>query len=52
MPRVLILYGTTDGQTAKIATFLGDELRRLGAGVDVIEAGAPPLTPTATKVSS
>jgi menaquinone-dependent protoporphyrinogen oxidase len=33
--RILILYGTTDGHTAKIAGFLADRLRSLGAGVDV-----------------
>lgn len=40
MSRLLVVYGTTDGQTAKIAQFLGDELRMLGAHVDVAEAGA------------
>jgi menaquinone-dependent protoporphyrinogen oxidase len=43
MPRLLVLYGTTDGHTARIARFLGDEFRALGASVDVIDAatGAP-----------
>jgi len=40
MPRILILFGTTDGQTAKIARTLGEELRTLGAEVDVVRAGA------------
>lgn len=40
MSRLLIVFGTTDGQTAKIAQFLGDELRMLGSMVDVAEAGA------------
>jgi menaquinone-dependent protoporphyrinogen oxidase len=39
MPRLLILYGTTDGHTARISDFLAGELRALGAFVDVIEAG-------------
>ena len=39
MSRLLILYGTTDGHTAKIADFLAGELRSLGSFVDVIEAG-------------
>lgn len=39
MNRILILYGTTDGQTAKIASFLGAELGALGATVDVRDAG-------------
>jgi menaquinone-dependent protoporphyrinogen oxidase len=38
MSRLLILYGTTDGHTARIADFLAGELRSLGAFVDVIEA--------------
>ncbi len=40
MPRVLIFFGTTDGHTAKIATRLGEDLRDLGATVNVVEAGA------------
>jgi menaquinone-dependent protoporphyrinogen oxidase len=39
MPRLLIVYGTTDGQTAKICTFLAAELLRLGVTVDIAEAG-------------
>ena len=39
MTRILILYGTTDGHTAKIARFLADELRPKGAIVDVFRAG-------------
>ena len=38
MPRILVLYGTTDGQTAKIARFMGDTLRQQGTEVDVIDA--------------
>ena len=43
MPRLLVLFGTTDGHTAKVADFLGRELRALGATVDVIDAatGSP-----------
>ena len=39
MSRILVLYGTTDGQTAKIARALGDTLREQGAAVDVVDAG-------------
>jgi menaquinone-dependent protoporphyrinogen oxidase len=39
MPRLLILYGSTDGQTAKIARFLADEFHGKGAAVDVLLAG-------------
>ncbi len=38
MTRILILYGTTDGQTAKVARFIGDELLALGANVDLFDA--------------
>lgn len=46
MTGLLILYGTTDGQTAKIARFLGDELRGLGATVDVIDAATVSPSPS------
>ncbi len=39
MSRILLLYGTTDGQTAKIAGALGNALRTQGSDVDVVEAG-------------
>jgi len=38
MARILVIYGTTDGQTAKIATALGRDLRSHGQDADVIEA--------------
>ncbi len=38
MTRLLIVYGTTDGQTGKIARFLSGELASLGAVVDVCNA--------------
>ena len=38
MSRILVLYGTTDGQTAKIARSLGDTLRTRGIDADVVEA--------------
>ena len=40
MGRILVLYGTTTGQTAKIARAIGDTLQQQGASVDVIEANA------------
>ncbi len=41
---VLVLYGTTDGQTAKIAAFVSETLRRAGAEVAKVDAsGAGPL---------
>ena len=39
MSRILVLYGTTDGQTAKIAGALGNALRTQSSDVDVVEAG-------------
>jgi menaquinone-dependent protoporphyrinogen oxidase len=39
MTKLLILYGTTDGHTAKIASYLASQLRGFGATVDVVEAG-------------
>jgi len=36
MTRILILYGTTDGHTAKIARNLSDTLRSHGAETDVV----------------
>lgn len=40
MARILVLYGTTTGHTAKIARSIGDTLRQQGASVDVIEGNA------------
>lgn len=39
MSRVLVLYGTTEGHTAKIAGTIADTLRAQGIEVDVAEAG-------------
>ena len=47
MTRILILYGTTDGHTAKIAGFVADRLRALGAGVEVFNAATSNPDPTA-----
>ena len=40
MRRILVLYGTTHGHTAKIARAIAETLRSQGASVDVIEANA------------
>ena len=47
MPRILVLYGTTDGHTAKVAAALAETLHMEGAFVDVVDAGArvPPPGP-------
>ena len=39
MINILVVYGTTDGHTAKIARFVGDTLTRAGARVEVARAG-------------
>lgn len=44
MPRLLIVYATTDGQTGKIARFLARELQELGARVELFDAGFAPRT--------
>jgi menaquinone-dependent protoporphyrinogen oxidase len=36
--RILILYGTSEGHTAKIAAAIADTLRGVGADVDVVQA--------------
>ena len=40
VPRILILFGTTDGHTAKIAAALAETLQMEGASVEVADAGA------------
>jgi len=45
MARILVLYGTTDGHTRRIAASLGATLRTRGAEVDVIRAGSPGPSP-------
>ena len=39
MPRILVLFGTTEGHTARIAESIRDALRARGDQVDVVEAG-------------
>ena len=47
MPRILILYGTTDGHTAKIARALAHTLISEGCAADVVDAkrGGAGVTP-------
>ncbi len=45
MKRILIVYGTTDGHTAKVARFLGETLRAEGARPDVVRAAGPASPP-------
>ena len=38
MARVLVLYGTTDGHTARVSHAMGETLRAMGLEADVIDA--------------
>lgn len=46
MSRILVLYGTTDGHTAKIARVLGRTLESAGCSVDVVDARSSRPGPT------
>jgi len=41
MKQILIVYGTTDGQTRKIAQVLAEDFRARLCSVDVLDAGGP-----------
>jgi menaquinone-dependent protoporphyrinogen oxidase len=43
---LLVMYGTTDGQTAKIATFVSETMRRTGAQVTKVNAAGPGALPS------
>jgi len=43
MSRLLVIYGTTDGHTAKIANFVGEALRSKGFAVEVAQASDAPM---------
>ena len=45
MTDFLVVYGTTDGQTAKIANALANDLRSLGATAEVVNAASFPPSP-------
>jgi menaquinone-dependent protoporphyrinogen oxidase len=45
MSRILVIYGTTEGQTAKIARYLGDTLRAAGVSADVVDARTASSSP-------
>ncbi len=47
MATILVLYGTTDGHTAKVAAFVGQALRDLGHQVEVDDAREPRRNPQA-----
>ena len=45
MTRILVLYSTTDGHTAKVAGVIADTLRAHGVGVDVQQSGGTDCRP-------
>ncbi|HEV2290593.1 MAG TPA: flavodoxin domain-containing protein [Gemmatimonadales bacterium] len=45
MQRFLVVYGTTDGHTAKVAAAVADRLRGSGAEVDVFNTGSTDPSP-------
>ena len=47
MTRILVVYGTTDGHTAKVASAIADTLRAGGATVNVHEIGRTHCLPDA-----
>ncbi len=44
MSRILVLYGTTHGQTRKVALVLGEALEDLGCTVEIVDAALAPRT--------
>jgi menaquinone-dependent protoporphyrinogen oxidase len=47
MTRILVLYGTTEGQTRKVAGFLAEAVRGLGVAVDLVDAATHNPSPGA-----
>jgi menaquinone-dependent protoporphyrinogen oxidase len=45
MARILVLFGTSEGHTAKVAQVINDTLHSLGLDTDVIRAGTFDLSP-------
>ena len=45
MTRIMIIYGTTDGHTAKVVGFVGSELRSVGASVEIFDAATSDPNP-------
>ncbi len=41
MKKVLVIYGTTEGHTRKIAGFIAEHLRAQGAVVDLVDSATP-----------
>ncbi|MGE5336711.1 MAG: flavodoxin domain-containing protein [Gemmatimonadota bacterium] len=41
MKPILVVYGTTEGQTRKIAEFIAERLRQAGKAVDLVDSTSP-----------
>lgn len=41
MKRILVVYGTTEGHTRKIAEFVAERLRKAGKAVDLVDSATP-----------
>lgn len=41
MKPILVIYGTTEGHTRKIAEFIADRLRKAGRMVDLVDSASP-----------
>lgn len=41
MKPILVIYGTTEGHTRKIAEFIAERLRKTGKEVDLVDSAAP-----------
>ncbi len=41
MKKALVIYGTTEGHTRKVATFIAEHLRAQGAAVDLVDSATP-----------
>jgi len=41
MKPILVVYGTTEGHTRKIAEFIAERVRRRGKNVDLVDSATP-----------
>ena len=46
MPRILVLYGTSEGHTALVANAIGNRLRAINVSADVIDAAVDNYSPS------
>ena len=41
MKPILVVYGTTEGHTRKIAEFIAERVRKRGKNVDLVDSATP-----------